>query len=213
MSNFSASQITATNVIASNIACETMNVALNPTIGQTLIGTLPASYYNNPFPTSVILLVDQNNNYIPLPTASNCYNTRTFCYVNNLGPGAGGAWGGTNIAYISFGTSPIMTPTLSLNLIGAQVSAPLGAASPPYNAPIPVNLATGFATGINNFTGCLNQGSIGAGVTFGIGALQVVTTATSPNNYLAIQFSSATLTPGTNNAVGKLVFYMSYVQF
>lgn len=200
ISAINTSTINAQSIFSPNFECNNLTCNNNPGVGETLIGVLPASYLTNPFPTTTILLVDLNGNYIALPTAANCYLRTTFIRINNLGPGAGGTWATGGTAEISIGTSPITPPALS-NLINTGQT--------PWNLPFPINNTNGFATGTNNFTGSFSCGH--NQIVTSASTLFSITSATVGNNYLSVLFQAlgGTITPGTANALGSLSIYLS----
>lgn len=212
LDTISADTVTATNIYANNLTVNT-----SPGIGISINGYLPTSYYNAPFSATnqVYLLVDKNNNYIPLPNSTNCFLYRALVTIDNLGPGVGGAWSGGGTAWFQIGTSPLTNPTLALTIGGAQTSYPLGASIAPFNNQFVISgNAFAFAYGTDNYTGSVRNLRIGTGIST-LSALQNVTTAASPNNYLAVVFglTGAAITPGPNNAIGSLNAWINYFQF
>lgn len=191
--------IVSANLVSSNISCENISVGNNPGIGQTIIGLLPATYYNNPFSETAFLMVDLSGNYIALPTASNCILTRAFININNLGPGAGGVWAQAT-AGIRFGTSLLATPAVNATIAGGSSGAI------PFNATLPI---TAWVLGTNNYTGTCQFNHPNMGTTANCTIFYPLTTATAGNNYLSAIFTGA-VTPGTNNAIGTLSFYLIY---
>lgn len=194
--NFNYNLSSNLNIINSELT--SLSVSNNPQIGTTITGYLPASYYTSSFPLDKsLLLVDNFNNYIPLPTDNSWKFISGLTTVTNFGPDTtkGGSWIGT----LGIGTSLLSPVSISYNLVRLEA---------PYSTAINLDL---YATGTNNYTGVLQYNHLT--IAPGLGrVVPVYDPGDAIQKYLCL-YVGGVGTVGTGFGIGSAKFTFSMTQF
>ena len=211
------------NILTSTAVMKTNNlsVARNPIVGTTLTGYTPASYNQGSFPLNTpILLVDSTGiNPVRVTTKVPTVWIASSVYMNNYGPNpvGGGTWTGVDINNypgVSLGTTGLTNPLTFTQSLGYNRFSGLND-SPLAIGPTPIQFATPAQT--TNYTQeIMLVHKTFPGVEANIIFIQdLINPAVLPQNaYLALEntvVGTATCTPGTGNALGKLEWSVVYL--
>jgi hypothetical protein len=202
----------SSEVVSPSIGCTSLSCQDSPFVRHTLVGSMPLSYNQAPFPATTVptLLVDPiSQDYVQLPIGG-YYLASAFLEFNAFGPNTvGGGTMGT-APTIGLGTSILATPSISYTIGGAAVAPFAGSTTV-----IGITASSNSLTGVTAFQNVASAGSVaGTSATAALVSLGKLTSAsvTSPaSNYLAVAFIGSGFTPGSGDALGTFVTYLSYI--